>query len=262
MKAILVTGAASGIGRATSLLFARRGFRVGCYDINVDGAAGVAEEINADPAAKPAFHGALDVTNESSWTAAVNELESRAHRIDVLFNCAGILRAGHFEDVSAAECRRQLEVNVMGVILGIQRSMTLLERTAAEYGRSTIVNMSSASATYGQPELAAYSATKFAVRALTEALDLELGPKGIRVCDVMPGFVDTPMVQTRTHTPASLARLGVRLSADEVAEVVWKAVHGRRVHFIPQPEIALMGRVAGLVPELGRRVARRMTKPA
>jgi NAD(P)-dependent dehydrogenase (short-subunit alcohol dehydrogenase family) len=260
MKAIFVSGAASGIGRATSLLFAQRGFSVGCYDIDVEGASRVAQEIAALPDAKPAFHGRVDVTNEESWTAAIADFEAHVHRMDVLFNCAGILRAGHFEDVSPAECRKQLEVNVMGVILGIQTSLPLLTRTSGEYGESVIVNMSSASATYGQPELAAYSATKFAVRALTEALDIELRSKHIRVCDVMPTYVDTPMVRTLRHTPRSLDRLGIKLTAEDIALVVWKAVHGRGLHYFPQRDIALMSRVGGLLPELGRVFTRRLAK--
>ncbi|MBX3204176.1 MAG: SDR family oxidoreductase [Labilithrix sp.] len=260
MKAIFVTGAASGIGRATALLFSRRGFKVGCYDIDVEGARRIAEEIDAGSSKGTSCHGRIDVTNEESWTSALEDFEAHAHRLDVLFNCAGILRTGHFEDVSPSECRKQLDVNVMGVILGIQKSLPLLERTAAEHGVSAIVNMSSASATYGQPELAVYSATKFAVRALTEALDVELAPRKIHVCDVMPGYVDTPMVQTQSHTPRSLDRLGVNLTAERVADTVWKAAHGRGVHYIPQANVALMNRVGGLLPELGRVVTHRIAK--
>jgi len=260
MRAIFVTGAASGIGRATSLLFARRGFTVGCYDIDVEGVRRVADELDAVAGASVSCHGRIDVTNEESWTAAVADFERHTHRMDVLFNCAGILRTGRFEDVSPAECRKQLDVNVMGVILGIQRSLPLLERTAREQGRSVIVNMSSASATYGQPELAAYSATKFAVRALTEALDVELRARKIHVCDIMPSYVDTPMVHLQKHTPKTLDRLGVKLTADDVAEIVWKAVHGRALHYIPQRDVALMSRLGGLLPELGRVVMYRLAK--
>jgi len=260
MKAIFVTGAASGIGRATSLLFARRGFRVGLYDVDVDGVRRVAEEVDAAAGMSLACHGRIDVTNEESWAAALADFESHTHRMDVLFNSAGILRAGRFEDVSPAECRKQLDVNVMGIVLGIQRSLPLLERTAADHGRSVIVNMSSASATYGQPELAVYSATKFAVRALTEALDVEFRSRKIHVCDVMPSYVDTPMVHAQRHTPKTLDRLGVKLTAEVVAEVVWKAAHGRGLHYIPQRDVALMSRVGGLLPELGRVVMYRLAK--
>lgn len=260
MKAIFVTGAASGIGRATSFLFARRGFRVGCYDVDVDGVRTVAEEVDRAAGSNITCHGRIDVTNEDSWSAAVADFEAHTHRMDVLFNCAGILRTGRFEDVPPAECRKQLDVNVMGVVLGIQKSLPLLERTAREHARSVIVNMSSASATYGQPELAVYSATKFAVRALTEALDVELRPRKIHVCDVMPGYVDTPMVHAQRHTPRSLDRLGVRLTAEDVAEVVWKAAHGRGLHYIPQRDVALMSRLGGLLPEATRVVMRRLAK--
>ncbi len=260
MKAIFVTGAASGIGRATSLLFARRGFRVGCYDIDVEGVRRVAEEVDAAAGMNLACHGRIDVTNEESWTAALVDFEAHTHRMDVLFNCAGILRTGRFEDIPPSECRKQLDVNVMGVVLGIQKSLRLLEQTSATHGQSVIVNMSSASATYGQPELAVYSATKFAVRGLTEALDVELRPRNIRICDVMPSYVDTPMVHAQRHTPKTLDRLGVKLTAEDVAEVVWKAAHGRGLHYIPQRDVALMNRFSGLLPELGRVVMNRLAK--
>lgn len=248
-KTILVTGAASGIGKATALLFGRRGWFVGCYDVDVDGARRVADELGARAA-----YGRLDVTSEESWKLVLADFEGQtAARMDVLFNSAGILRMGRFEDVSPAECRRQLEVNVMGVVLGIQTCLRALERS-----RGTIVNMSSASAIYGAPELAVYSATKFAVRALTEALDVELEQKGIRVCDVMPGYVDTPMVRTQATPARTVDRMGVKLTAEDVADTVWKAVGGTGLHYIPQRELAIMGRLGGLVPELGRLVMKRL----
>lgn len=247
-KTIFVTGAASGIGKETALLFGKRGYRVGCYDVDVEGAAKVASQIES------ASHGRLDVTSEESWKTAVADFgSSSSERLDVLFNCAGILRMGRFEDVAPAECRKQLEVNVMGVVIGIQTCLPMLERS-----RGAIVNMSSASAIYGQPELAVYSATKFAVRALTEALDIELRSKGVRIADVMPGYVDTPMVSSQTHRATSLKKMGVKLRPEGIAEIVWTAAHGTKLHHIPQADLRLMQRVGGLVPELGRAVMRRI----
>lgn len=252
-NAIFVTGAASGIGKATSLLFAQRGWFVGCYDVDVDGARRVVDEVGA----ASACHGRIDVTSEESWRLAVADFESHSGaRMDVLFNCAGILRMGRFEAISPDECRKQLDVNVMGVVLGIQTCLPALERTAG----ARIVNMSSASAIYGAPELAVYSATKFAVRALTEALDIELRGKGIGVCDVMPGYVDTPMVHTQETKAKTVDRLGIKLKADDVAEVVWKAAHGKGLHYIPQADLKVLGRLNGLLPELGRAVMQRMAK--
>lgn len=247
-KTIFVTGAASGIGKETALLFGKRGYRVGCYDVDVEGARKVAADIPS------ASHGRIDVTSEESWKTAIADFASSSgERLDVLFNCAGILRMGRFEDVAPAECRKQLEVNVMGVVLGIQTCLPMLERS-----RGVIVNMSSASAIYGQPELAVYSATKFAVRALTEALDIELRSKGVRIADVMPGYVDTPMVSSQTHRATSLQKMGVKLRPEGIAEIVWNAAHGTKLHYIPQADLRLMQRVGGLVPELGRAVMRRI----
>lgn len=272
-KSIFVTGAASGIGKATSLLFGKRGYLVGSYDVDVEGAKAVADEVVR--AGGAATHGRIDVTSGESWSAAAADFEQRTRdeasqrdadhasgRLDVLFNCAGILRMGRFEDVGPDECRKQIDVNIMGVILGIHTFLPLLERTASREGRATIVSMSSASAVWGQPELAVYSATKFAVRALTEALDVELRPKRITVSDVMPGYVDTPMVHSQKHTAKSLDRLGIKLSAGDVAEVVWKAAHGRGLHYVPQRDVALLDRVGGLLPELGRAVMHRLAKPS
>lgn len=251
MKTMFVTGAASGIGRATAHLFARRGFLVGCYDVDVEGAKATATQIG-----ERAVHGRLDVTNEESWRTALADFsEVSRGQLDVLFLSAGILRMGRFEDVSPDECRKQLDVNVMGVVLGVQSALPMLTRTKP----STVVTMSSASAIYGQPELAVYSATKFAVRALTEALDIELHDRGIRVCDVMPGYVDTPMVRSQTHRAKTMDTIGVKLTAEDVADVVWKAVHGTRMHWFVNADMRVAELLQAIVPErLGRFMMRRL----
>jgi NAD(P)-dependent dehydrogenase (short-subunit alcohol dehydrogenase family) len=251
-QSIFVTGAASGIGQATARLFGRRGWFVGCYDVDVEGARRVAEEVG-----RSATHGRLDVTREESWKLAVQDFAGACGRaeIDVLFNCAGILRMGRFETIPLEESRRQLDVNVMGVVLGIHACLPALERA-----RGTIVNMSSASAIYGGPELAVYSATKFAVRALTEALDVEFGDKGVRICDVMPGYVDTPMVRAQERPAKTMDRMGVKLTAEDVAEVVWTAAHGTGLHYVPQRDLDVLARLNGLLPELGRFVMRRFAR--
>lgn len=249
MKTIFVTGAASGIGKATALLFGRRGWFVGCYDVDVDGARRVADDIGGR-----ASHGRVDVTSVESWKTALADFESTGGgNLDALFNCAGILRMGKFDEVPPDACRLQLEVNVMGVVIGIQTCLPALERS-----KGIVVNMSSASAIYGQPELAVYSASKFAVRALTEALDIELRPRAVRVADVMPGYVDTPMVSSQTHRATTLDKMGVKLTADDVAEVVWKAVHGRGLHYVPQRDLRVMSRLGGLMPGMARTLMRRM----
>ena len=105
-----------------------------------------------------------------------------------------------------------------------------------------------------------YSATKFAVRALTEALDIELRPKGVRIADIMPGYVDTPMVSSQQHRAASLQKLGIKLTSETIAALVWKAVHGTGLHYIPQADVQLLSRLGGLLPELARLAMRRIAR--
>jgi NAD(P)-dependent dehydrogenase (short-subunit alcohol dehydrogenase family) len=242
---IFITGAGAGIGRATARLFAERGFVVGLFDVDERALDETAAGIDEAKVVKRR----LDVTDESGFGEAMRVFgDATGGTLDVMFNCAGILRTGRFEDLSMAENDAQIAVNVRGVILGTRLALPLLLKGSIR----RIVSMSSASAIYGVPDLAVYSATKFAVRALTEALDLELRPRGVRVCDVMPGYVNTNMVSSLPFKPASIKTLGVRLTAEDVARRVWDAAHGDDVHYFLQKDVALLARVAGLFPRLGR----------
>ena len=258
-RTIFVTGAASGIGKAVAARFAAKGFFVGLYDVNEAGLAEVRASLGPDRCCS----GKLDVGDLDAFRRSVAAFGSATgERMDVLFNCAGILRFGRFEGVTPEDANKQIRVNCEGVLNGIYASLPMLEKTAAVSGRGRgekpiIVNMSSASAIYGQPELAAYSATKFFVRGLTEALDLEFGAKNIRVADVMPGFVDTPMVHAQTYRPKSQDLLGVKTTADDVAQVVWDAVHGDKVHWTTKLDLAILVRLSGLTG-LARTVMRKM----
>jgi len=249
-RTIFITGAGAGIGRATACLFASRGFLVGLYDVDEKGLEGTLDLFDGNARAN-AVKELLDVTSETAFNDATRRFsEKTSGALDVLFNCAGILRMGRFEDIPLAEYDKEIAINFRGVIIGARAALPLLLR--GEMKR--IVNMSSASAVYGTPDLAVYSATKFAVRGLTEALDLELGDRGIRVCDVMPGYVDTGMVQSQTFRPKTLEKLGVKLTADNVAKRVWDAAHGKDVHYFLENDVALLSRIGSLVPGLGRRI--------
>lgn len=251
-KTIFITGGGAGIGRATARLFAAKGYLVGLGD--VDGAA--AERVR-DELGGPHFATALDVRDYEGFVRALAAFDAHAASagaLSVLFNCAGILRMGRFEELSLEESRLQLDVNVMGVVHGVRAALPYLERA-----KGTVVSMGSASGIYGQPELAVYSASKFAVRALTEALDLELRGRGIRVTDVMPSYVDTQMVSSQKTPAKSLGALGVRITPEEVAQKVLAAVNGRRVHY-PMPfDFSILARLAAVSPSLTRAVMRRIT---
>jgi NAD(P)-dependent dehydrogenase (short-subunit alcohol dehydrogenase family) len=247
MQTIFITGAASGIGRATAELFASKGFFVGLYDV---------DQAGLDSLRLPSScSGRLDVTDLDAFKGAVEAFGvAGGGRMDVLFNCAGILRMGAFDQVSAQDAHKEIAINVGGVVNGIYASLPLLEETTG----SIIVNMSSASAIYGTPDHSVYSATKFAVRGLTEALELELRPRGIRVADVMPPYVATPMVHDQKIKSHMLETFGVETTAEDVAAVVWKAAQGNRVHWVMQNQHKAFIRLSGF--DLARGLMRRFAK--
>lgn len=217
-RTVFITGAAAGIGRATALTFARQGWTVGGYDLDEAGLATLAAEVEA--AGATAVVGRLDVSDADAFRDAVDDFVRQTGRLDVLVNNAGILIAGKFEDIDVARHQKEIDVNVRGVVNGAHAAHPHLE------AGSTLVNLCSASAIYGQAELANYSATKFFVRGLTEALDIEWGPQGIRVVALWPLFVQTSMLDgVRTGTTDTL---GVRLGAQDVADEVLAAVQPGR----------------------------------
>ncbi|NGP09282.1 SDR family oxidoreductase [Rhodococcus sp. 14C212] len=213
---VFVTGAASGIGRATALLFARRGYRVAAVDVDAAGLEVLAAE-------QPGIvTGVLDVTDAPGWERTLKGFCADG-TLDLLVNNAGLLASGPFETTALERHRQMVGVNVTGTITGCHSAFEYLRRTPG----AQVVNLCSASALYGQPELATYSATKFAVRGLTEALDLEWSPHGIRVIALWPLFVETAMTQDLNVGAAR--RLGIRLTADDVARDLYDLTRpGRR----------------------------------
>ena len=223
-RTVVVTGAAAGIGRATSVTLAGRGWIVAAFDRDEVGLASLYDEVRARGGR---IHtAALDVTDADAFDARVAEFVAEHDRLDVLVNNAGLLVAGSFGDIDVAAHQREISVNVMGVMHGLHAGFRHLRATAGRHGTASVVNLASASAIYGQAELANYSATKFYVRGLTEALDVEWGPLGIRVVDLWPLFVQTAMLDgVATGTTASL---GVHLTAQDVADAVVSALEPSR----------------------------------
>lgn len=252
--AIFVTGAATGIGRACAERFARHGWFVGLYDIDADGAAAVAANLEHGCAVA----GALDVTDTESWRLALAQFwEQSGQRLDVLFNNAGVLTTGPFETVDLSKHRGMLEVNVLGMIHGCHSAFDYLRRTPG----ARVINMASATAIYGQPDLVTYSATKFAVRGFTEGLELEWRRYGIRVSDVWPSFVRTGMAKKFEHI-ASAKLLGVRLTPADVAATVWACATSRswvpRTHWTVGLQARMLAIATSVSPApLSRWVVRR-----
>jgi NAD(P)-dependent dehydrogenase (short-subunit alcohol dehydrogenase family) len=216
-RSVFITGAAAGIGRATALTFARRGYVVGGYDIDEPAVTSLADEIAALGAR--AVTGHLDVTDADEMAERLGEFaEVTGGRLNVMVNNAGIMRTGRFEEIPLSAQLAQIDINAKGVVNGTYAAFPYLRATP----NPVVVNLASASAIYGQAELATYSATKFFVRGLTEALDIEWGRYDIRVIAMWPLYVQTAMTHdVKTGTTESL---GIRLTAQDVADAIVAAV--------------------------------------
>lgn len=241
---IFITGAASGIGLATARLFAGRGWRVGLADREADALSGVAGALGPAARAYP-----LDVLDRAALTAAIADFVRASGRLGALFNSAGLLDMRPLAETPPERLEAVLDVNIKGVLNGILAALPFLRGD----GGGRIVTMSSAAAVHGIPDLAVYSASKFAVRGLTEALNIELEPEGIWVCDIMVGYVDTPMLSAAGTRAASVGITGINATPEMVAATVGQAVAGREVHwFVTEPDRAAADQLESL-PRAARR---------
>jgi 3alpha(or 20beta)-hydroxysteroid dehydrogenase len=219
-KVALISGGARGMGAATARLMVAEGAQVVIGDI-------LPEVKETAASIGDAAHAViLDVTDESSWLAAIAEAESRFGKLDVLVNNAGILMIKGIQDTTEADFRKVMDVNVVGVFLGTKAAAPAITRA----GGGAIVNLSSVEGLGGNKYVIAYTASKFAVRGMTKAAALELARDGIRVNSVHPGGIDTPMVREYAPDDNSVAFVGKQVplhrtgTAEEVAEAVaWLA---------------------------------------
>ena len=187
-KVALVTGGASGIGKATALTLGREGAAVMVTDLDQAGAEAVAAEIVAAGGKAQAMQ--QDTTDEDRWQAVIAATEDAFGKLDVLVNNAGIAIAGPIETYSLADWRKQQAVNVDGVFLGVKHAFPAMRRA----GGGSIINLYSIAGLRGNRSgLGAYSATKGAVRLFTKTAALEGAKDKIRVNSVHPGIIETPI---------------------------------------------------------------------
>ena len=191
-RVVLITGAASGIGRACAQTLAREGARVIATDVNKEGGKAVVASITA--AGGRARFLEHDVSSEDVWQRVVADIRATEGRLQALVNNAGIAWMGSILEMSLADWRRQQSINLEGVFLGIKHAVPLMR----ESGGGSIVNISSVAGMRGSASLAGYCATKGGVRLFTKAVALESGLNNwnIRVNSVHPGVIDTPIWQT------------------------------------------------------------------
>ncbi len=207
-KVVIVTGAASGLGRAQATLLAREGAHVVVTDVNEAGGAGVAQELG-----RPARFVRHDVRDEASWQHVIDETLRHFGRLDGLVNNAGIVVLATIEETTLAQWRAVQAVNSDGVFLGCKHALPAL----AQSGGGSIVNLSSAAALVGTPAFAAYSASKGAVRSLTKTVAVHCVLRGwaIRCNSIHPGGIDTPMLQSLGALAENAAPLALELLAKQ-----------------------------------------------
>jgi len=189
-KAVLITGGASGIGRASALEAHAEGARVLVSDVNAEGAGAVAKQITDEGGTAVAVP--CDVTDEEQVAALVDRCASELGGLDGAFNCAGILDAlGSVADTETKAWQRVIDVDLTGVFMCTKHEL----RHMAANGGGSIVNMASAAGLIGWPGASAYVAAKHGVVGLTKSAALEFAPAGIRVNSMCPSYVITPMVE-------------------------------------------------------------------
>lgn len=233
-KSIFISGGAAGIGREVALKFRDKGWIVGAYDIDEANLAKLKEDY------PDIITGHLDVTDYQSWEDALADFTSHTGgKLNVLDNNAGIIGDLDIAEQPAGLIAKTIEINCTGVTFGAKAAYPYLKVTEGAH----MISMGSASGIYGQPHITPYSASKFYVRGFTQAMSLEWRKDDIRVVNLMPLWVKTPLADVEA---ASTKRLGVRIDTDEVAAAVWKSVNPkgwlerqRQDYSVSLPDLAL-----------------------
>jgi 3(or 17)beta-hydroxysteroid dehydrogenase len=200
-KYAIVTGGALGIGRACALKFAEEGAAVAVTDLDAAKGPLVVEEIRRRGG--DAIFVRQDVADEAGWVEVMRTMTERYKKVDVLVNNAGVALSKDVEHTTLEEWRRLMSVNLEGVFLGIKHAITAMKAT----GGGSIINLSSIEGLIGDPNLAAYNASKGGVRLLTKSAALYCAKSGynIRVNSVHPGYIWTPMVENYLKSQGDVA---------------------------------------------------------
>lgn len=242
---ILITGAGSGIGRATALHFARHGAVLLLCDLNAQAVAASADEaLRSGAAAADTYQ--VDVSDWDDMQALAAKVRKQHGALDILVNNAGVGMGGDFLSTTIDDWQWVLSINVMGVVHGCK--LFLPDMVAA--GRGHVVNIASAAGYYAAPDMTAYSASKHAVMGLSESLRSEMADRGIGVSAICPGIINTGIIASsrmRGSTGEAQAKIGDfyrrrNYGPDKVAEAIEGAIlHNRAVVPVSPEAWALYG---------------------
>jgi NAD(P)-dependent dehydrogenase (short-subunit alcohol dehydrogenase family) len=248
----IVTGAASGIGRCFAETLAQRGVAVGLIDVSAAGLMAAAEAIHTTGARVETR--VADVSAASAITPAVEELGAALGGIDLLVNCAAILGPGPFANQTATQFDRVVHINLLGTANVLRAALPALRQS-----KGAIACLVSAAAVHGWPALGAYSASKFGVSGLCDAVRPELAREGITLTAAYPLLIDTPLLRADDVPP--ILRHGHRLPPDTVVQKTLGGVAAGRARVFIPGYVRLIAAFHALAPSLldwyGRRVGMR-----
>ena len=257
-RTVLVTGASSGIGRATALAFADAGSNLVLVARRAQVLSKVA--IEARKLGAQTLVAATDVTDPEAVAACFRKAVRRFGAVDVVVNNAGVLIPAKVVNLRTVDLQRMLDVNLIGALHVMQEAVKLMRRQ----GRGHIVNVGSLAGRRGYSPLGGYSATKFALVGLTEALRTELVGERINVSLVLPSVIDTPMATKIQQDPASADTWPEALTLPP-SWVVWSiflAIRFRLAEIGVPPGSALIEKLAALAPGTTDTLLRRATDAA
>jgi 3(or 17)beta-hydroxysteroid dehydrogenase len=215
-KVAVITGAASGLGKATAILFAQEGAKVVIADINETLGNQVASDINKFGG--QAIFVKLNVTSEADWAQTMKTTLEIFKKLDILVNCAGIFHNQSIENTTLEAWKRVLSINLDGVFLGIKSAIAPMKAN----GGGSIINLSSTGGLVGTVDSSPYNASKGGVRILTKAAAMEFSKSGhnynIRVNSVHPGFMRTPMTDWAQKDPGIAEPITREIPAGKMGE--------------------------------------------
>jgi NADP-dependent 3-hydroxy acid dehydrogenase YdfG len=245
-KVVAITGAARGIGLATAKACAARGMKVAIGDLDEATAAGAAEQVGGGAVAT-----ALDVTDQDSFARFLDFADGQLGPVDVLVNNAGIMQLGPFVDEDASTAKRQVDINVHGVMFGMKLA---LERFLAR-GEGHLVNIASSAGKAGYPGGATYCGTKHFVVGVSEAVRGETYDTPIEVSCVMPAIVNTELA-----AGLQTARGIKNVNPEDVAEGIMEALERPRFDVYVPKSIGPINQIIGVLPRRGREGVARALK--
>jgi NADP-dependent 3-hydroxy acid dehydrogenase YdfG len=244
-KVVAITGGARGIGKATATALVRKGCRVAIGDLDIELAERTAAGLGGGTIALP-----LDVTDRSSFSAFLDETERQLGPVDVVVNNAGIMPVTPFAEESSESVQRQLDINIGGVITGMQLAIERMRPRGAGH----IVNLASQAGKGGFPGIATYSGTKHAVVGISEAVRGELRGSGLEIACVMPTVVNTEL------TSGVGQRMIKAVEAEDVANEIVDALEVPRFDVWVPRENGAFFKIVSLLPRGAREALGRLMK--